>query len=269
MIGLKLKEIKRAASPPVAPISYLKKKLYAVFKGYRHSPMEISPHQSMGKFHRSRSMSEKPTHTNELSYHQFPEKVTLQRANHKKKPVFYCSGNPQATLYEIDLQPQTTIVLSKWVLTNTALVFLLGYTQEAFLALGANRRCPDFYPEVNKRHNEHSRSNIRITEFLAKEFTAAGDASYQLTATIAETFLDTQTECGIAYPAIGMQANAENFAFTTALVDNCLKLVSAKWLIVSGSNTLAPLDYADSFSANGDIIWNGYIPQEEKGSIYY
>lgn len=267
MISLELKEIKYVASHSIAPISYLKEKLYAVFKKYRHSPIEISPHQSMGRFHRLRSMSEKPSHTKELSYHQSPEQVQLQRANHEKRPIFYCSGNPQATLYEIELQPQATIVLSKWVLINTALVFPLGYTQEAFLALGANRRCPDIYPAVNKRHNEHSRSNIRITEFLAKEFTAPGDTSYKLTATISEIFLDTQTECGIVYPAIGMHANAENFAFTTALVDNCLKLVSAKWFIVSDTNTLTPLDYADSFSATGDIIWKGYIPHEEKGFI--
>lgn len=264
MISLELKAIKLAASQPSVSIPYLKKKLYGVFKRYHHSPVEILPHLSMGKFHRARSMSEKPTHTKELSYHPFPEKVGLQRANHDKSPVFYCSGNPQATLFEIELQPGETIVISKWVLINSISVSLLGYTHEVFLALGANRKCPDIFPEINKQHNEHSRANICITEFLANEFTVPGDASYKLTATIAEMFLETKNEYGIAYPAISMHANADNFAFSTDLVDNCLKIVSAKWFTVSCSNALTPLDYADSFSANGDIIWKGYVPEKEQ-----
>ncbi|OGV52040.1 MAG: hypothetical protein A3F46_04270 [Legionellales bacterium RIFCSPHIGHO2_12_FULL_42_9] len=264
MLSLELKAIKRVANQPNVSIPYLKEKLDTIFKRYHHSPVEISPHQSMGKFHRSRSMREKPTHIGELNYPPSPEKVILQRANHAKKPVFYCSGNPRATLFEIGLQSETTIVLSKWVLIKSILVSLLGYTQETFFALGANRRCPDIFPAINKQHNEYSRSNIRITEFLANEFTVPEKTSYKLTATIAEMFLETRNEYGIAYPAIGMHANAENFAFTKELVDNSLKIVSAKWFIVSSSNSLIAIDYADSFSTSGNIIWKGYVPAEEQ-----
>ncbi|MGQ3892052.1 RES domain-containing protein [Legionella sp. CNM-4043-24] len=267
MIRKKLEDIKRVSAIPNYPALCLKAKLFSLLKSYHHSSIEILPDEFCIKFHRSRMVQEKPMLVSELSYPP-AESVKLQRANQNQKPVFYCSGDPRASLLELGLRPGDNVVLSKWLLVKSILVFPLGYSAQIFSILGADRKCPDFFPEEFKNHNEQTKSNILLTEFIFYKFTEKGDnLTYKISATIADFFYEAQKECGIVYPSIEMSANAENFAFTTELVDNCLKPLSVKSFKVKDIQdqlyTLSPLDYADSFTANGEIIWKGSVPDEE------
>ena len=90
---------------------------------------------------------------------------------------------------------------------------------------------------------------------------------YKLTATIAKIFLETQSECGIVYPAIAMRANAENFAFTTQLADNQLQLENVKWIKINKiqdieQHTVTVLECATSFNKDGQINWR--LPTKEE-----
>lgn len=77
MLSIKLKALKRTAEQPKVSISYLKSKIDNLFNSYHHSAIEIPPHPSLGKFHRSRIVNNKPEHIRDLSYPPYSDNVVL------------------------------------------------------------------------------------------------------------------------------------------------------------------------------------------------
>lgn len=255
-------------------VSDLKKKAGLLFKKYAHTGVFLPV--NWGKFHRARAIKhdEKPVHVNKLGQPLLAEdvkKVKTSRANFSGNPVFYCSGDPRATFFELGVKPGDTVVLSKWIMTKDILVSPVGYSEEAFSKLSSNRGCPIIVPNNAQHPQEFKKSNISINSFLNDQFTKiippGKEYLYNLTAAIAESFLTTTPECGIVYPAIAMQANAENLALTPTLVKHNLKLESATWYQVDEakdfSYTLTSLSYANSFT-NDQIEWRDPTEEERK-----
>lgn len=243
------------------PISYLQGQVSLLFRKYIHTGIEISPR--WGKLHRAIKYTQLPLKINQLSYpvHTEQTPVRLGRANLPQQPVFYCSANPAATFFELNLQPAETVVVSTWVINNWIKIFPLGYTVEAFKELCSNRRCPHIIPDWVRHKNELKPGNKRIMDFFDKMFMACQNKkeNFKLSAVIAEQFLITDLECGLVYPTVAMRANAENFALTPELVDNQLKLESVQWFridrIENFSYTVSRLNFAKSFTPEGRINW--------------
>lgn len=263
-----IKELKRIDLSKEAYIPSLKNKINLLLNEYAHTSIVVPI--GWGKFHRAIKYKNQPAHIKQLGYPS--ENIELNRANFRDKPMFYCSGNPSATFFELKINPGDTIVLSKWMLKNEVLLFPVGYSDASFRKLNASRDCPIIIPNENRHPNELKKSNIQISEFLADVFTQKIPESnkhpYQLTATIAEFFLKTKLECGLVYPSIATHANAENIAFTPQLVDLSMQVVSANWYRVDKihnfSYTLTSLAYADSFSNDGLIHWRMPTGEERK-----
>lgn len=250
-------------------IDYLRKKINLLFKNYTHTSI-ILP-QGWGKLHRAIKYEKKPLNKTQLSY---PPTINakLGRANLTGNSVFYCSGDPRATFFELGAKSGDTIVLSKWIILNEILIFPIGYSEQVFKSLLSNRECPIIVPPSVRAPNEIIKSNIKINEFFAEKFTQiitqGNEHHYNLTATIAETFMCTATECGLVYPTIAMRANTENFVLTKELVDQCLKLVMVKWCRIDEVNgldyKLTILECADNFNTNGEIKWRSPTQEEKK-----
>lgn len=243
-------------------ISYLRDQVSLLFKENIHTGIEISP--NWGKLHRAVKYKELPLTTDRLSYpiHSNETPVSLGRANLPKKPVFYCSANPAATFFELNLQPTETVVLSTWSINDWIKIFPLGYTDETFKELCSNRECPLVIPRWERHKNELKPENKRVNDYFDRIFMVKDrQENFKLSAVIAEQFLMSDLECGLVYPTVAMRANAENFALTTQLVDKKLALESAKWFRVDKvenfSYTISCLNFADNFTDDGKIDWQG------------
>jgi len=260
-----IKEIKRADLSRV-DISYLVKIVHLLTKGYAHTSFMLPT--GWGKFHRAIKYDHRPSHIGKLSYPPI-NLANAGRANFANNPVFYCSGNPIATFFELGINPGDTVALSKWNLINEIPVTPIGYTIEIFEHLKANRKCPSIIPDSVRHPREFRKPNIQINNFFYEVFTNVIDSEnkflYRLTAVIAAKFLSINEQCGIAYPSISMHANAENFAFTRAVADHSLNIECVTWYRVDSvknfTYTVTPLAYADLFDSSGFIEWQP--PQSE------
>lgn len=167
-----------------------------------------------------------------------------------------------------------TVVLSKWEIIREVVLVPIGYSSKVFSKLGSARICPIIVP-YNKIHPlENSRNNFIIRNFLYDIFTNESPNSYKITAAFAEHFLTFRQDLVLAFPAIRTHANAENFIFTPSIVDNHLKIVSAKWLKVDDISLnshsqkeyrLDVLSFSDNFDRNS-IHWQA-VPEHEKNKL--
>lgn len=253
------------------PTSRLRRNIDLIFRDYvitgRFIPI------GNGRYHRSILYSEKPLCLNELKYPP-AEKASLSRANMAGKPVFYCSGDPRSTVFEMKIKVGDTFVLSKWTCKREIPVLPMGYTSECFVKLKSNRDCPLVIP-YDQRHSLESRPlNMAITDFLNTKFTDPisheNNKEYLLTAMIAEYFLlkYNSGDCGIAYPTIAMRGNADNFVFPPEVMDKSFNFYTGTWYKVDevDCNALqfkvSKLAIAKSLNKEDRLIWEN-IPHDE------
>lgn len=247
--------------------AHMHKTLNAILNEYQHTTPIIEPSMNKFKLHRAIKYNEKPLNISFLGCPP-PHLVKIGRANYPNQPVFYCCGDPRGTFFELDIKPGDTVVLSKWDLVEEIILEPLGYTDEIFSKLDSDRKCPRVIPEEYLVCNNKNPTNKLINKFLNEKFTAIDSNSYYITVAIAAYFMKKQFN-GVVYPSIAMMANAENFALTKATAETKLKIASAKWFRVAAVDsinkkyTLIPLEYSETFTKDGDIIWGG-IPKEEE-----
>lgn len=251
-------------------IEYLRYEIDALFIKYTYTAMMWLP--TTGKLHRAVKHSDRPTHKKGLIYPD-PGITKLNRANLPSNPLFYCSGDPRATFFELSVQPGNTIVLSKWKLKEQTLFFPIGYSPDVFKKLNSVRNCP-VIPNPTISSPQLEKENDRIDKFFEKSFTRVinpGEEDlYKLTAIIAERFFRNKydSKCGLMYPTIAMQANTENFALTPSLVDERLQFESAAWFIVEEARgftyKVKKLSYSEFIDSNGQIIWKKPTDEESK-----
>lgn len=192
--------------------------------------------------------------------------MSLRRCNLPGKPVFYCSGDPKATIFELDLNEGDYFVLSKWALKCPLILFPIGYTSTAFQKLNSDRSCPKVIPENVRHPNEFTKSNLEVKNFIDEKFSHFNSNLHFLTALISDWFLSRVGKCGVVYPTTRMHANAENLALTTKLVDEDLTLQTATWYRVDAIKnldcTVSKLMIADEFSEDGEIHWRNLKSNE-------
>lgn len=200
----------------------------ALRQRYTTTGLYIPP--DIGRFHRAipYPVSAQPQTISKLWYPPI-ERTKLSRANFDRQPKFYCSGDPRATLFELQLNPGDTLVLSKWTLTEKTSCYPLGYSPESFKKLHSNRDVPLLIPDGVKHPNQRKLDNKKVEKFFNDIFTEINPLVYKVTAAIAENFFRTPTIDLIAYPAIQVCGNAENFVFMPDMVHRKLLPFSAKW----------------------------------------
>jgi hypothetical protein len=251
-------------------VGYLRNQIHTLFMKYTYTAMMWLP--TTGKFHRAVKYKDRPTHKKFLIYPP-PDITKLSRANLPLNPLFYCSGDPRATLFELRIQPGDTIVLSKWKLKEQSLFFPIGYSPDAFERLNSARNCP-VIPSPTINSPQLKKENDRINRFFEESFTRIippnQEYLYKLTAIIAERFFKNKSDskCGLMFPTIAMQANAENFALTPDLVDERLQFESAAWFVVEEARDFTykvrKLFYSDFIDSDNQIIWEKPTVEESK-----
>src|SRR5580700_655973 len=117
--------LKRVKSSDVT-IDYLRRQIKLLFKGFAHTSI-IIPSDWKGKLHRAVQYDVMPNYKQDLWYPP-KEKAKLSRANLSNNPMFYCSGDPRAIFFELEIKPGNMVVTSKWRLKDEILVSPLGYS---------------------------------------------------------------------------------------------------------------------------------------------
>lgn len=240
-------------------IDFFVQKLTPIFEKYCHT--SISPKSNM-KLYRVRNLrNQRPENVCELTYPRDKNKISLGRANFAKSPVFYCSGEASAALFEVPANVGDILALSTWTLNKETALFPLGYGRN-FFKLGSKRNLPVLFPDYLKKIHESTSLNIKTRDFFDDIFTRTGkNESYAHTAAIANFFLNLNKKSGIVYPSIATNGNFENIALTIEAADNNLILNCVDLLKVlhieetSKLYTCEPLTLSKVFSSEGDIIW--------------
>ncbi|SRR5579871_41049 len=254
-------------------IESIKEKLRLLFTGFIGS----ASHFERGTIlHRGVPYKEKPKKLSELSYPPI-EKAKMNRANRQGEQCFYCSGNRQVPFYELGLQPGDRIALSYWVTTETLLFNSIGYTEENFKNLNANRD-HKWYEEVEPQEMLNEENKL-VQNFLAKAFSQQipndKEELKKLTIAIAEKHHSENIQendknyaqfAGLFYPTIKMNANADNFAIKKSVVDHgSLIFKEVEYIeiksVAGAKYNVDVLDWANSISDDGLIEWKGRVPQ--------
>ena len=244
---------------------FLKQKINILLGAYTKTYQDRPPPIT---FYRSRALKEKPQNRQDISYPPM-DLSPLGRANRDKESMFYASGNPAATLFELGLAAGDTFALSTWTSHSDLVLLDIGYTASSFKKLDSDRACPVIVPAEKKLLLEHTQKNQIIHEFFAKVFTDTNipeNNVHRLSSLIAKGFCQLcksrGIEGGIAYPATKIKGNGENIALPPSYADNHLKLKEVQWCRIDHVNESSleyictPLNSSTSFSENGDIYWD-------------
>lgn len=222
----------------------------------------------------------KPTNVKQLSYPP-EDKVKLGRANYLEKPIFYASAGCQSTIMELAPNQSDRIVISKWRTKQNLILFCVGYTENAFKGKVGIKRFDKLH--FIKHHAENPRSrkkgNRLAHEFFAREFTKrvpeGKEWLYKISAVFSELTLNALSFglndapaieiAGIMYPSTPNGANADNVALKCSIADKYLDFVSVQYLEITKKidnfqYEILGLDFADSLSDTGEIMWKNSFP---------
>lgn len=251
-----------------ADVDYLRKKLNDWSDGYSLT----TPVFKAGLvLYRARVFKdEKPNYINQITYPSVQLIKTYQRANRPGQSLFYCSDSREASIFEVFPKPGNFIALSKWITNSYLLVNNVGYSESVFNALGSNRNSPKWEKDESVDHKRSANNLIR--SFFAKEFTKivpkGKEYLYKLSIVIAEKHFLSEMFGGLMYPTIAMRANAENFAIKSKYIEKHMLLKNVEYLHVKQNEKKSEykvniIDFANSFSQDGQIEWKGRKPHWE------
>jgi hypothetical protein len=253
-------------------INYLTKQIELLGTGYHHTMVEQFTPITL---YRAVTWNEKPQNIKALSYPP-SHKAGFGRANFPGDPKFYCSGNPKAPFFELNLKPGDKVAFASWYTATNIILAPLGYTSEVFCELNSNRKTPQVIEQRDKHPNTLKPRNKAVSNFFSEEFTkrVSDDEkySYKISAIISQSFSNESTpDCAIVYPSVAMHANAENLALHPNYVDKYLRIKSVTWYLINHienlSCTVTPLNYADSFDDTGYIQWQVTDEKQEIISV--
>jgi hypothetical protein len=241
-----------------ASVEEIKTLLTAVFRGYQVVAPQFAP--GIGLF-RAR-ICEKPANVRELSYPP-PHVVGLGRVNQPGKPLLYCCTSRQAPFFEVRPPAATTLALVHWETTAPMLLNHVGYTSQAFRALGSARPhagwsdVPAEIPAID--------GNVEVAEFISDLFTRVvprgEEHVYKLTVAVAEKLFAVDLFDGLLYPTVPMRANADNIALKPIYADTHLRFLGAAFVRIDAERDFAyditVLDTAREVGTDGAIYWTG------------
>jgi hypothetical protein len=153
------------------------------------------------------------------------DRTRAGRANSSGQSVFYCSAHPSPALAEIERGPYNIAVISEWVTQDCLIIQDLGFEERAFRRFAVDRRQPHQLEDVkNASEMEHE-----ARRFISDAFLAEGEASYALTAAIAEVFAESDAIAGIRYPSRALHGRSDNFALKPDYVRTRMRLEAATY----------------------------------------
>lgn len=182
------------------------------------------------------------------------------RANRDGVQMLYCGTSRQAAIFELEPEVGDTVVIVHWITVAPLLVNHVGYTSQAFVSLGSNRKVPMWDnnpPAIAREHQE-------IEDFLADRFTSIvpsseRDLHRKLTVAIAERLAEDEKFDGLIYPAVTMRANGDVIALKHRHAEQKLKFLKAELIQINGVSELSyaatVIDTALDISDDGTIGW--------------
>ncbi|MGZ7179032.1 RES family NAD+ phosphorylase [Burkholderia gladioli] len=208
----------------------------------------ITPHKDT-RLYRGVVYKEKPTKKSFLGY---PPKMLVrdyQRCNKPGSPMFYCSVDPSAILFEIGVAAGDRVYISKW---------------SAIKEFWINQIAPRSNMEI-----ENAVRDTVLTFFetkFAQPIHETYSSQYKITAAITEKLTtggivngDSRSLGGLTYPSVAHPGRSENLAVRPEIVDQCLRLDYAEeWTITEvheeGKISFNRTDFASDFTSD-DIKW--------------
>lgn len=194
-----------------ADYGYIKELINKLFVGV---PIRgITPHKD-ARLYRGRVSGDKPSTVAQLSYPPADKVINFQRCNPPHAPMFYCSPDPAAIFYELDIKKGDNLYISKWSVTSDFLILQIA-------------------PNM-KEETEHHLRDMVLTFFETKfsqPIHETYSSQYKITSAIAEFMSKGQIADreklklgAISYPSVSHPGRSENLAIRPEIVDGCLKL---------------------------------------------
>jgi hypothetical protein len=257
---------------------YLKSQLVPLIHGY----ILHSPETNHGEYvYRAVPWPEKPIIKTQLSYPPSSKVREFGRANVINEPLFYGSAGCHSTILELSPNAGDRLAISKWRIQKPLHLAPVGYTHRTFKGKAGVERWEEISWATQYAEDPivQTPENQIVHEFLAREFTknvpGGKKWEYKISAAFSEYIMkshafgvngSTPIEVeGILYPSVPNQVNADNVAIKPSVVDSCLEFVSVQYVEISRKTevpeyTMVGLDYAESLSECGDILWQGVFP---------
>lgn len=230
----------------LADFSYIKSKISRLHVGL--SMYAVTPRED-SRFYRGVIYKEKPTSVDSLSYPPKNIVKNFQRCNRPENPMFYCSVDPSAALFELRVQPEDKVYLSKWSLKQDFWVNRLAVDDDldefstpirAIILTFFETR---FSQPVHETYSSQHKVTAAITEHMATG-----------------NLVEGRLIGGLGYPSVAHPSRSENIVIRPEVVDSCLKLDYVEEIsILKVENNIISVSYTD-FSSDfegGNIHWSG------------
>jgi hypothetical protein len=157
------------------------------------------------------------------------------------------------------------VVISEWQTTGDLLINHVGYTQEVFDTLPANRVIP---PDL-QRHGDLG--GDVVAAFMSKTFVAKVPSGqeflYSTSIAITEILLgdfkpkQLHRFGGLQYPTVALDARGDNFALKPEFVNEHLTFVRAHFIRILGHEEpdfhWHGIDTAEGCDEQGTLLWSG------------
>lgn len=261
-----------------ADYNYIKEQINRLFEGI---PLRgITPHKE-ARLYRGVKHTERPLDVRKLGYPPSEKIKNYQRCNPPNKPMFYCSPDPAAVFYELNVKPGDNFYFSKWSVKSDFYILQIA-------------------PNVDEQIN-HNVRDIVLTFFETKFIQPIHEtysSQYKITSAIAERMskgdleLNKGIEIGaISYPSVSHPARSENLAIRPEIVDTCLQLDYVEEItvkeVIGKKIEYSHTNFSARFSG-GKIEWedkpihwtvppgalmafvaepDGWVARDEKGNI--
>ena len=274
LVRKKIKELERIDLIK-ADVELLKDKITYLLKGYGFATPILMPGW---KLFRGVKCVEKPSNVSQITYPNSKIIKKYQRVNRPGNATFYSSIAREAPFYELDMNPNEFIAISRWGILEKIVVNNVGYHQDSFKQLGSNREAPIFGEGYKP-----TTSDLIVNKYFANEFAKVvpegGEHLYKISVAISEKLCGGELHMeiagdsykgpmeigGVIYPTIAMRANSDNIALKTHIVDKYLSLEQVEYIRVDSTHDfqyeVKIIDFANSFCENGTIEWKGRHPQ--------
>jgi hypothetical protein len=184
------------------------------------------------------------------------DRTPAGRANSSGRSVFYCSAHQSPALAEIEAGPYNIVAISEWVTQDRMIVQDLGFEEQALRRFAVDRRQPHHLEDVENA----SEMELEARRFISDAFLAEDEASYALTAAIAEVFSEGDAIAGIRYPSLALRGRSDNFALKPDYVRTRMRLEAATyyWLKSAsedGTYDFDPVADLSGIDNDGSLSW--------------
>ncbi len=215
-----------------------------------------TPHRD-SRIYRGVKYRDKPETVRQLSYPPGDRVINFQRCNPPNAPMFYCSPDPAAVFYELNVQPGDRLYVSKWSIVDDFIILQIA-------------------PNVDDNSVNHRRDLI-VTFFetrFSQPIHETYSSQYKITAAIAEHLSRGNIMNGentnfkgveigaLSYPSVSHPARSENIAIRPAIADRCLRLDYVEEMLVDEviGKTIryTRTNFASTFP-EGNIAWKDTI----------